>query len=589
MAKAWLAQRWEMLLEVLEPLTVDQEDQIAQICAEEIAAWKARPSMKSLSSLKEPMSDTRNMIRELPLTERNSWLNPKTGKREHIALKHLNYSESEWAAMDKQSEDRLQQRMENQQLLDHPAEIVAKAQTLLASTAWPEVAVALAVCTGRRLSEILKTGGLHACTLHSVIFSGELKRVDAVLKPYEIPVLAPAPEVLRAWSRLRTMVDCSQMEVEAIGKAYSSEVAAAAERHFSTLVPMARAGKTGLFAHLFRAVYPRIAVYWFCPVTVTDIFYVPTILGHYWASGDDEMQRRNYMSTLHYYDYRIGDGQGNIDGRQGLRLAEPGVEVLEVFKQKPAPAGKQKGTKKVTDTLTSGLARKSQTGFSMYRPRQETKDRLDLVKTETGARTEDDVLSALVDEHYVLQQVTALLSPLYQDLETDSAVGAVRGLANLLAEAAADAAAKSESPVAYIQTLIAAKRDFRKSYEKRHVGKDYSTMTLTDLRHTKTSEAAAERFRRATEAIMAYNDQASMPELRWFLNAAAIVDLVGGRPPDAKEYLESREDVKAHHAKYNLTPGYNRRSIKITERIIVPEEPVVVAAVEETVEPAAEE
>src|SRR5487761_271979 len=110
MAKAWLQKRWETLLPALERLTADQEEEIARICAEEIETWKSRPSMKSPSSLKEPMSDTRNAIRKLPLTKNNTWLNPKTNQREHIALKHMNYRESEWAGMEKQSEDRLQKR-----------------------------------------------------------------------------------------------------------------------------------------------------------------------------------------------------------------------------------------------------------------------------------------------------------------------------------------------------------------------------------------------------------------------------------------------------------------------------------------------
>jgi hypothetical protein len=34
------------------------------------------------------------------------------------------------------------------------------------------------------------------------------------------------------------MIDCSKMETEAIGKNYGDEIAAAAARHFSDLVPV---------------------------------------------------------------------------------------------------------------------------------------------------------------------------------------------------------------------------------------------------------------------------------------------------------------------------------------------------------------
>ncbi len=43
----------------------------------------------------------------------------------------------------------------------------------------------------------------------------------------------------------------------------------------------------------------------------------------------------NYGEVLllvrNYFDYRISDGQGNIDGRLGIKLSLPDVEILEQF------------------------------------------------------------------------------------------------------------------------------------------------------------------------------------------------------------------------------------------------------------------
>ncbi len=36
-------------------------------------------------------------------------------------------------------------------------------------------------------------------------------------------------------------------------------------------------------------------------------------------------------SSHHYCDFKIGDGNGNIDGRQGIQLNWDDVSVLEVF------------------------------------------------------------------------------------------------------------------------------------------------------------------------------------------------------------------------------------------------------------------
>jgi hypothetical protein len=99
-------------------------------------------------------------------------------------------------------------------------------------------------------------------------------------------------------------------------------------------------------------------------------------------------------------------------------------------------------------------------------------------------------------------------------------------------------------------------------------------MSLTDLAKTKTTEAANERFMRAVAAIMAFNAAASVPEQRWYINAKVVTDLVGGKPSLAGAYLDDRQEgLDAHHKLYNLTSAYNRRPIKITDRLRVPNMP----------------
>lgn len=102
------------------------------------------------------MTETRNQIRALSLTERNFWLNSRTGKREHMVLKYLNFTEEQWAALNAPAEKKWQERLEEQQLIRDPDAVVAQAVKLLQSQRWDElVVVGLAVTTGRRLAEIL--------------------------------------------------------------------------------------------------------------------------------------------------------------------------------------------------------------------------------------------------------------------------------------------------------------------------------------------------------------------------------------------------------------------------------------------------
>lgn len=80
MAKAWVRERLAKLFEALDGLTVAQEDEIKRICEEEREYIRTKPTMKSLSSLKEPMTDMRMAVRTWKFTDETSWFNPAEGK-----------------------------------------------------------------------------------------------------------------------------------------------------------------------------------------------------------------------------------------------------------------------------------------------------------------------------------------------------------------------------------------------------------------------------------------------------------------------------------------------------------------------------
>ncbi len=378
---------------------------------------------------------------------------------------------------------------------------------------------------------------------------------------------------------------------------YGPHVVAATQRAFETLVPACEGAD--LYTHLFRSVYGRIACHYYARPETSDLKYMATIYGHYWIVNAEGKKQQNYASTEHYMDYVIGDGHGNIDGRQGIKLSEPGVVVLEVFKPKPVVPTQKKEEKEVS--LLPTVEKK---GHSALRPDLPLRARIDDVHAELGTRTINDALSVMVDEHYILRQMVALLEPMYEQLGAASPTEALQALlagASVSAnqrlqenwqtsmteveDLLLDAKADNDQPVAYLKKLLTDKRTFKQSYEKRHQGKDYSKMSLTVLRNTKTTEAAQERFRRAVAAIMEYNDSVPEPEMRWYVSPAVVVDLVGGRPSDVKEYLLSRKDeLDAHHNKFDpkITPGYNRRPMSITKRIQMQDVPAGVSEPEET-------
>ncbi len=244
---SWYEQRWETLLHALEQASDVQE--IERLCREEIAAWRARGL--AANSLRKPLTFMRTALKEVPLTDLTRWVNPRTRVQEHRALNYLTFSDEEWRLMDKPSDDRFRQRMEQVQLLDTPDAIVVRAEDLLTrSRLWEDLVVGLAVVTGRRLSELLKTGQFYAEQPYTVLFAGQLKQRAEELKPYEIPTLCRADLVIAALSRLRSLLDCSKLDVHQLAERYSPVASEAAQRHFTGLVPVRPGSRKKLYTFL---------------------------------------------------------------------------------------------------------------------------------------------------------------------------------------------------------------------------------------------------------------------------------------------------------------------------------------------------
>jgi hypothetical protein len=103
-------------------------------------------------------------------------------------------------------------------------------------------------------------------------------------------------------------------------------------------LPELESPEINLNTHLFRAVYATIASYWYCPPTVPEMEFRAAIEGHYEIlDAENPELRRSLASERHYFDYKIADGSGNIDGRLGIRLHLPGVEVIEQFAASSRP------------------------------------------------------------------------------------------------------------------------------------------------------------------------------------------------------------------------------------------------------------
>lgn len=272
---------------------------------------------------KDYLSDVRNAIKVL---------DPN-----HEALEVVDFDKETWTQINNRSSDRLAER--KTKFIDDPDAIVNRASVLLGSYHWSEIAAGLAVVTGRRCTEVIKTAQFEYKTPYSVIFTGSLKRKgEPVECVFEIPTLCKSEKVIEAISSLRKYLgtELEQLSPRQVSRRYGQAVASKCDRYFSKLVPP-REDKDNLYTHLFRAVYATIASYWYCPTTVPEIEFRAAIQGHYQILDEKNPQlRRSIAAGRNYFDYKISDGSGNIDGRLGIKLHLPDVEVLTQFQSSQA-------------------------------------------------------------------------------------------------------------------------------------------------------------------------------------------------------------------------------------------------------------
>lgn len=252
---------------------------------------------------------------------------------EHLALQTMNFSSEEWIQINSVIAQRAAAQNESQVILSPETvnALVSRATQLLLSRSWADVAAALAVLTGRRSTEVLKTASFTLKTPYSVVFTGALKRRgEATTLSFEIPTLCQAQYVVTALSKLRSALPTQTMTPQQVNQ-FADDVCAACNKYFADLIP-APEGRDNLYTHLFRKVYATIATYFDCPENVDEAEFRAHIQGHF--SGHEHLtlaQRRTIESDRHYRSYCIQDENGNM--RKGVRLGRQGIEVLEIFRK----------------------------------------------------------------------------------------------------------------------------------------------------------------------------------------------------------------------------------------------------------------
>ena len=313
----WLKQLLIEYLPQLIPLTNSKRDrETAQLLDTAIKQQFIERGLTTPDQHKNRITDVRNAI--------------KVFDPSHPTLDIIGLSKEQWIEVNTNAASNTHKR--ETQFLTNPNAIAQTALGLIKSNLWSEIAAGSAVVTGRRVSEILKTAQFDLVSPYSVMFTGAAKRRnESIPLIFEIPTLVKANLVIDAISRLRNQLDTSGLNNRQINDKYEQTVAQVCDRSFRDLVPT-RDGKNNLYTHLFRAVYATIATHWFCPPTVSDLEFRAYIQGHFKILDEANPNKQTDMASVrHYWDYKISDGHGNIDGRLGIRLNEDNVEVIQHF------------------------------------------------------------------------------------------------------------------------------------------------------------------------------------------------------------------------------------------------------------------
>jgi hypothetical protein len=399
---------------------------------------------------------------------------------------------------------------------------------------------------------------------------------------------------------LRTLVDCTELEIEQVSQKYGKAVNEAVERSYGDLEELVRAPRERVSVHNFRGMYARIATFWYAPPSVADMTYMAQIQGHRFVleprvepealPQEVEQIRHHYSSHANYADYKIADNDGNSDGRQGVRLGLPGVTVLDVFRreyeiwlEKTHP---EQVVESVQHVVTKKRGRKkatgeNKTGYSTFKPTIQTRawgdDLREGMQRAVGHEVKDDELLRRAfaayeqQEHHsgptqgsvVRQDSNASLSLEQLDLPAETRKVLQEGMALMGAS----------DLLSYL--LAAGEREARslRTQQRRHDSERYVAMPTSKLAGMKVPEAGTERYRRAVYTLMQWNE-GHRPLEQWYITPLSIQKLVGGRKDAINAYLDAhRDEIEEHHRKLEIKPSYNRKAEPITEMITIPEEP----------------
>jgi hypothetical protein len=512
--------------------TEQTREAIKAVCDEEKEELEEKFS--NLNTRACYMTDYRKAVKaweqDIDLNDQNSnEIQTEAGViRQHIALTHLNYTQSMHRQRKAPTEARKQEQRRHLTPITRIDEYLATVHRLLSSTDWRELSVGICAATGRRIGEVLKSGEFEQTAAYEVSFTGQLKQTKEEKqggeeRRYTIYTLTSSDLIVDAMERLRRLPEIKALKrksMKEIDRITNSTINNHVRSELGEIVPPPH-GEVALSSKNLRAAYANIAVYLFCPVNHSISAFITDRLGH---TSD--------ATASNYEDYQVcgNNGQPLTRGvwleRVGAAAAMPqeSIEQARLYLTKAAKAA-------INDQDFLPYADQASRINELIRLAQIGK------AWEEGKLTPEPVRTSS-------EPVQAAAEPVPNQFRTSSEP--------------VQAASEEEEE----ETLPADSKP------------DYKAMSLEELKkYTRTPGVAYYKIRKAIQMIREYNDlvmQTMGTEHAYAINSRSIQDLSGCNSTSIKRYMASDEgklNIESYNALHGFGVHHNRGKRPISEMI----------------------
>ena len=244
-----------------------------------------------MNSAANNLSQVRNAIKlwqkDITLDEKNSYDQQTKGGliRQHLALLVMNFSSDFHEQRRQPTEDKKQEQRRNLVSIKNVDLYQSVISELLESREWREVAVGLIGATGRRCTEILKTGEFKQVGQFEVEFCGQLKGKGEERKPYVTFTLVESSKVCDGLFRLRRMAEIKELKrktLASIDSGCNTTINRVVVEKFSPIIDPP-VGESQLSTKNLRASYAAIAIYLFCRWSQEPSQFITEKVGTYFG------------------------------------------------------------------------------------------------------------------------------------------------------------------------------------------------------------------------------------------------------------------------------------------------------------------